>query len=303
MPPPPPATLEAIAASAPLMRGAEYLTPPVLRMLWEAIDAAFGTGLAESKAPVQEFLKRKNQAWNLVGRVHFNLAENRRDDEAPFAFLATYTSQLSAHGKAQHLPLDRALTPVRGQGDSAGTAKRVPYASSSDVAARLAGRLAGQQVGLAEEVGHEGGRRVLVDLGRRAQLLDLARVHHRDRVGHRHGLLLVVGDVHERDAHLGLDPLELDLHLPAQLQVERAERLVEQQHLRAVDQRAGQCDALLLAAGELRGPAPPNPSSCTSVSIRGTCGRRRARRAGAGRTRRSRRCPGVGRARSSGTPC
>ena len=32
---------------------------------------------------------------------------------------------------------------------------------------------------------------------------------------------------------LGLDPLELDLHLPAQLQVEGAERLVEQQHLRA----------------------------------------------------------------------
>jgi hypothetical protein len=73
-------------------------------MLWEAIDEAFGTELGESKVPVQEFLKRKNQAWNLVGRVHFNLAENRRDDEAPFAFLATYTTQLSAHGKAQHLP-------------------------------------------------------------------------------------------------------------------------------------------------------------------------------------------------------
>ena len=61
-----------------------------------------------------------------------------------------------------------------------------------------------------------------------------------------------MGHVHERDADLGLDPLELDLHLPAQLEVERAQRLVEQQHLRAVDQRAGERDALLLAAGELR---------------------------------------------------
>ena len=52
-------------------------------------------------------------------------------------------------------------------------------------------------------------------------------------------------------ADLGLDPLELDLHRPAQLEVERAERLVEQQHLGAVDQRAGQGDPLLLAAGEL----------------------------------------------------
>ncbi len=50
---------------------------------------------------------------------------------------------------------------------------------------------------------------------------------------------------------LGLDALELDLHLAAQLEVERAERLVEQQHLGVVDQRAGERDALLLAAGEL----------------------------------------------------
>ena len=53
-------------------------------------------------------------------------------------------------------------------------------------------------------------------------------------------------------ADLGLDPLELDLHRPAQLEVEGAERLVEQQHLGAVDQRPGQRHALLLPAGELR---------------------------------------------------
>ena len=59
-------------------------------------------------------------------------------------------------------------------------------------------------------------------------------------------------DVHEGEADLELDPLELELHLPAQLEVERAERLVEQQHLGPVDERAGQRDPLLLAAGELR---------------------------------------------------
>ena len=59
-------------------------------------------------------------------------------------------------------------------------------------------------------------------------------------------------DVDERDADVALDALELDLHLLAQLEVERAERLVEQQHLRAVDDRAGERDALALAAGELR---------------------------------------------------
>ena len=49
------------------------------------------------------------------------------------------------------------------------------------------------------------------------------------------GFFLVVGDVDERQTDLGLDPLELHLHLPTQLEVERTERLVEQQHRRPVD--------------------------------------------------------------------
>ena len=44
----------------------------------------------------------------------FNLAENRRDEDAPFAFLATYTTRLSAHAKAQHLPLGQALKEYAG---------------------------------------------------------------------------------------------------------------------------------------------------------------------------------------------
>ena len=57
----------------------------------------------------RNFSRSLHPIWNLVGRVHFNLAENRKDAEAPFAFLATYTSRVSAHGKAQHLPLSQAL--------------------------------------------------------------------------------------------------------------------------------------------------------------------------------------------------
>ena len=92
---------------------------------------------------------------------------------------------------------------------------------------------------------------MLVHLGRRADLLDPALVEHRQAVAHRQRLLLVVRDVDEGDPELLLDPLQLDLQLLAQLQVERAERLVEQQRLRPVDDRAGERDALALAAGEL----------------------------------------------------
>ena len=58
-------------------------------------------------------------------------------------------------------------------------------------------------------------------------------------------------DVDERDPDLVLDALQLELHLLAELQVERAERLVEQEDARVVDERARERDALLLAAREL----------------------------------------------------
>lgn len=72
-------------------------------------DAAFDVERAEVKLSAQAFLKSRHPAWNLIGRVHFNLAENRNDDEAPFAFLATYTTRLSTAPKAQHLPLVKLL--------------------------------------------------------------------------------------------------------------------------------------------------------------------------------------------------
>ena len=52
-----------------------------------------------------------------------------------------------------------------------------------------------------------------------------------------------------------LQRLQLDLQVLAQAGVERAERLVEQQHARAQHERARERDALLLAARELAGLA------------------------------------------------
>ena len=114
VPPPGNEDLQALAYNAPPMTGAEYLTPAVLEKLWRATDAAFDAERTEAKLPVQEYLKSRHPAWNLVGRVHFNLAENRKDEHYPFAFLASYTTQLSAAAKAQHLPLGKALQEYTG---------------------------------------------------------------------------------------------------------------------------------------------------------------------------------------------
>jgi hypothetical protein len=103
-----------IAAAVPPMTGAEYVTAEVLGDLWRSLDAAFDVELREAGGTVAALLKTRHPAWNLVGRVHFNLAENRKDEDAPFAFLATYTTRLSATAKAQHVPLGKALQEYAG---------------------------------------------------------------------------------------------------------------------------------------------------------------------------------------------
>ncbi len=101
--------LQALAWSAPPMVGAEYLTVEVLERLWLELDQALHGELKASDQPLGAFLKVRNPAWNLVGRVHVHLAENRKDEQFPFAFLVTYSTRLSAQGKAQHRPLGEAL--------------------------------------------------------------------------------------------------------------------------------------------------------------------------------------------------
>ena len=81
-------TRQAFVLTAPVMPGAEYLTAEILRGLWAELGTALATAFIATGTDLQAFLKTLNPAWNLVGRVHFNLAENRRDPELPFAFLA-----------------------------------------------------------------------------------------------------------------------------------------------------------------------------------------------------------------------
>ena len=121
---------------------------------------------------------------------------------------------------------------------------------------RRAGRVArhdlhGHDVRVAHEArGERRGGRVVDVLGR-AELLHAALVEDRDAVREGERLALVVRDVDERRARLAVHAPQLDLHLQADLEVERRQRLVQQQHLRPVDERPRQRDALHLAAREL----------------------------------------------------
>ena len=173
----------------------------------------------------------------------------------------------------------------------------------------------------AEEAHHEVGRRLVVDLPRRADLLDLAVVHHRDPVGDLHRLLLIVGDEHGGHALLVVQAAQPLPQLRADVRVERAERLVEQQHLRLDRQRARERHPLALTARQLvrallRPRSSGRPAPAARRPARGSrpsdaCGsagrRRRSRGRSCARTRRSAgrrsRCPrSCGRASVTSSP-
>ena len=107
----------------------------------------------------------------------------------------------------------------------------------------------------ADEARDEFRLRPVVDIFRRAELVDLARIHHRDQVGGGHRLGLVVGDVDRGIAVFVVQPANFETHLLAQIGVEVGQRLVEQQRFRLDDQRARQRHALLLSARQFAGIA------------------------------------------------
>ena len=109
------------------------------------------------------------------------------------------------------------------------------------------------EVHLTDEGGHMHGSGGVVDLGGRADLLELALVHDHDPVGQGHGLLLVVGHEDDRDAQVALNLLQFFPHLLADLGVQGGEGLIQKQQGGLEQQGAGNGDTLLLAAGELAG--------------------------------------------------
>jgi hypothetical protein len=100
---------------------------------------------------------------------------------------------------------------------------------------------------------------MVVELVGGPRLLDPAFVHHDQLLGDVHRLLLVMGDEDRRHVHLLVEAAQPGAQVLADLGVEGAEGLVEQQHLRFHRQCPSQRHALPLAAGELVGIALGEP--------------------------------------------
>ncbi len=112
--PPTPAELATLILSVPPMHGAEYLNETVLVAIWDDLDTWVRDTIAAGGEGLSGFLKRRAPLWHQVGRVCFHLAENRRSEDCPFAFLATYAPGVASGSRVQYQPLSRALRELAG---------------------------------------------------------------------------------------------------------------------------------------------------------------------------------------------
>ena len=111
---PPENCLLELVQSAPPMQGGEYLSATILEPLWNELDQHARREIASYEGGLSAWLRNRSPLWHRVGRVCFHLAENKRNPERPFAFLATYAPKLLAGGRVQYLPLGRALEEYAG---------------------------------------------------------------------------------------------------------------------------------------------------------------------------------------------
>jgi non-specific serine/threonine protein kinase len=105
------------ANSAPLMPGSEYINTELLETVWSKLNTAFKQAIKSYKGTVEEFIRAYSPDVHLVGRVFFHLVENK-DENYPFAFLATYSTRLNKQGKSKHLPLKYALKEYENRKDN-----------------------------------------------------------------------------------------------------------------------------------------------------------------------------------------
>lgn len=113
--PPPAADLDRAVLQAPPMTGLEYLTPDVLADWWRDLDSLARGEIKKHPGGAHGYLRERNPQWRFVGRVTFHLAENKRNPDYPFAFLATFANGLTPQGKVRHEPLGKALQQYAGE--------------------------------------------------------------------------------------------------------------------------------------------------------------------------------------------
>jgi SNF2 family DNA or RNA helicase len=114
IPPPTSGELATLILRVPPMQGAEYLSEAILLEVWTDLDTWVRDAIAAGGDGLSDFLKQRAPLWHQVGRVCFHLGENRRSEDCPFAFLATYAPSVASGSRVRYQPLSMALRESAG---------------------------------------------------------------------------------------------------------------------------------------------------------------------------------------------
>ncbi|MCL2172531.1 MAG: DEAD/DEAH box helicase [Candidatus Bathyarchaeota archaeon] len=105
--------LEHLLLSTPFVTGIEHVTSKWLVEIFSELAVVFRGFIKGYEGTVQRFLTEQKSNLTVMGRVFFHLVESKQE-EMPFAFLATYSTK-SETGKVNHVPLKQALLEYKDQ--------------------------------------------------------------------------------------------------------------------------------------------------------------------------------------------
>ncbi|AIQ11469.1 helicase SNF2 [Paenibacillus durus] len=101
--------VEELLYKAPYLTGSQYLDQSWMEQAWKMLHRAFAQSVQNHEGRIAQLFMAGNSPIHLAGRVYFHLVENKKEEEYPFSFLATYAAEPSTKGKSRHLPLKNAL--------------------------------------------------------------------------------------------------------------------------------------------------------------------------------------------------
>ncbi len=103
-------TVYEIMKTVPFSLGFEHINFQWLVSIWNELCGVFNAEMSNFSGTVEDYLRNKNSNINIVGRVFFHLVESK-DEEYPFAFMATYSTGTSQ--SVSHMPLKNALVQYK----------------------------------------------------------------------------------------------------------------------------------------------------------------------------------------------
>ena len=105
--------IQSLMETVPFVLGMEYIDKRWIEHMSALLLGVFKLEIQAYEGSVAQYFSDQHSNLNIVGKVFFHLVENK-DEDYPFAFMATYSTKEVRSRKAIHTPLKHALKEFDG---------------------------------------------------------------------------------------------------------------------------------------------------------------------------------------------